>query len=200
METLAYLYIAQENEAPEPRECSFDHQKLSSQAAVLGIACSIGAFGVAGEASAQPCYLPFYPSYTPIYSPYQDYYPVYSYDSDYYPVYSQDYSYSQDYYYYYPDYSYSPDPSSDSGYYPVSPITYYPITSDDLASLGAYGELVSATQTKLANLGYYTGAIDGTYGPATYDAVIAYQSDYGLLVDGVIGPETVSSLGLYAGV
>jgi peptidoglycan hydrolase-like protein with peptidoglycan-binding domain len=41
---------------------------------------------------------------------------------------------------------------------------------------------------------YYTGQIDGIFGPITDDAVRRYQQDKGLTVDGWVGPITWGSL------
>lgn len=76
--------------------------------------------------------------------------------------------------------------------------TQYVYHGDDgVASFGTYGELVTASQQRLKDLGYYTGEIDGLFGPLTEHAVTEYQQAQGLaLVDGIIGPETLASLGV----
>ena len=51
-------------------------------------------------------------------------------------------------------------------------------------------------QTKLKRWGYYTGAIDGIYGPQTKKAVRYFQSKNGLTVDGIVGPKTAAALGM----
>ena len=51
-------------------------------------------------------------------------------------------------------------------------------------------------QTKLKRWGYYTGAIDGIYGPKTKQAVRYFQSKNGLAVDGIVGPKTAAALGM----
>ena len=51
-------------------------------------------------------------------------------------------------------------------------------------------------QTKLKRWGYYTGAIDGIYGPQTKKAVRYFQSKNGLAVDGIVGPKTAAALGM----
>jgi L,D-transpeptidase ErfK/SrfK len=56
------------------------------------------------------------------------------------------------------------------------------------------GSDIAAVQQILYDLGYYTGPIDGIYGTQTRDAVIAFQRDYGLAQDGVVGPETYNAL------
>ena len=53
---------------------------------------------------------------------------------------------------------------------------------------------VSAIQKMLAKLGYYSGAVDGDYGPVTMDAVRRYQAANGLYADGDAGPITIASL------
>ncbi len=49
-------------------------------------------------------------------------------------------------------------------------------------------------QQDLATVGCYSGAIDGTFGPQTDAAVIAFQTASGLEVDGELGPETLAAL------
>lgn len=56
------------------------------------------------------------------------------------------------------------------------------------------GSDVADVQMKLNRLGYYDGPIDGTYGTETRDAVIAFQQDFGLTPDGVVGEDTGSAL------
>ena len=51
-------------------------------------------------------------------------------------------------------------------------------------------------QTKLKRWGYYTGSIDGIYGPQTKKAVRYFQSKNGLAVDGIVGPQTARALGM----
>ena len=57
---------------------------------------------------------------------------------------------------------------------------------------GDKGEYVTLAQTSLAQRGYDLGSygIDGDFGRATEQAVKQFQQDWGLSVDGVIGPAT----------
>ena len=56
------------------------------------------------------------------------------------------------------------------------------------------GELVRRIQSCLTVLGYYSGEIDGQYGPGTKEAVTAFQKQNGLDADGMVGQETKSIL------
>ncbi|WP_294196405.1 peptidoglycan-binding protein [uncultured Sphingomonas sp.] len=58
------------------------------------------------------------------------------------------------------------------------------------------GEDVAQVQTALKAAGVHPGAVDGIYGPATADAVAAFQALRGLVVDGVVGAETREALQL----
>ncbi len=60
--------------------------------------------------------------------------------------------------------------------------------------LGMNGNGVRALQSRLKDLGYYTGSVDGDYGAATQAAVISFQSDNGLTKDGVAGKSTMNAL------
>lgn len=51
-------------------------------------------------------------------------------------------------------------------------------------------------QTKLKNWGYYTGAVDGIYGPKTKEAVKYFQRKNGLTVDGIVGKQTAAAMGI----
>ncbi len=53
---------------------------------------------------------------------------------------------------------------------------------------------IDGIQSALAALGYYFGAITGINDQATKDAVKAFQRDYGLADDGIVGPLTRGAL------
>jgi peptidoglycan hydrolase-like protein with peptidoglycan-binding domain len=53
---------------------------------------------------------------------------------------------------------------------------------------------VAALQTALTELGYYTGLIDGDYGPATTRAMRRFQSEYGLEASGDLDDVTATAL------
>ncbi len=57
---------------------------------------------------------------------------------------------------------------------------------------------VKLVQQKLKNWGYYTGSIDGIYGPKTISAVKYFQRRNGLVVDGIVGNKTLSAMGISA--
>ena len=61
---------------------------------------------------------------------------------------------------------------------------------------GSRGNDVSRVQSKLKQYGYYSGAVDGIFGQATYDAVIWFQKKNSLKADGVVGSATAAALGL----
>jgi uncharacterized surface protein with fasciclin (FAS1) repeats len=60
-----------------------------------------------------------------------------------------------------------------------------------LATLTAY---VAALQADLATLGFYTGPVDGIYGPLTVEAVKALQESAGLLVTGLVDRPTQAAM------
>jgi hypothetical protein len=55
---------------------------------------------------------------------------------------------------------------------------------------------VLAVQTRLTHLGYYSGPVDGIYGPTTRDAVANYQIAANLTVTGTLSAETLKLLAL----
>ena len=59
---------------------------------------------------------------------------------------------------------------------------------------GDTGTQVKVLQTGLAALGYDPGKVDGVYGTATTNAVVAFQKASGLTADGVVGPQTRAAL------
>ena len=91
---------------------------------------------------------------------------------DYLPYYADDY-YPYDYY--------ADSPPADNTAYNINP---------------AANTTVQAVQTQLLHLGYYSGSIDGVFGPATRDAVAKYQIANHLTVTGSLSPGTLQSLGL----
>lgn len=64
---------------------------------------------------------------------------------------------------------------------------------------GSTGQDVKNVQWKLLQWGYYNSAVDGIYGTRTFNAVKRFQRQNGLLVDGVVGPQTAAALGLFFG-
>lgn len=61
---------------------------------------------------------------------------------------------------------------------------------------GARGAPVIELQSRLAQLGFYAGPLDGVFGPKTTSALVAFQKRHGLTADGITGPRTISHLGL----
>jgi peptidoglycan hydrolase-like protein with peptidoglycan-binding domain len=59
-----------------------------------------------------------------------------------------------------------------------------------LLKRGSRGEDVRRLQEALKRLGFDPGPIDGIFGPKTEAAVKAFQKKYGLVVDGIVGPQT----------
>jgi len=59
---------------------------------------------------------------------------------------------------------------------------------------GMSGDNVLKLQTRLRELGYYQGPLDGSYGPGTRSAVAIFQSDNYLDVDGITGLATLAAL------
>lgn len=55
---------------------------------------------------------------------------------------------------------------------------------------GSAGDVVKLLQRRLTNLGYFTGRVDGDFGPRTEAAVLAFQADNNLETDGRFGPLT----------
>jgi hypothetical protein len=96
----------------------------------------------------------------------------------------------------------------DYGYYPWD---FYPYYGYDYYPYDYYTDVepnyqdyanqqpdsnVSAVQTDLTQLGYYSGPIDGLFGADTRTALTRYQIDRHLQVTGSLTNETLQSLGL----
>ena len=67
-------------------------------------------------------------------------------------------------------------------------------TGYETLQFGSEGEAVRKLQNRLSALGYKPGYTDGKYGAATEAAVMAYQANNSLTVDGKAGPATQRSL------
>jgi L,D-transpeptidase ErfK/SrfK len=59
---------------------------------------------------------------------------------------------------------------------------------------GTTGSDVAQLQRDLRKLGYYKASIDGVFGPLTKQAVMSFQTDQGLISDGIVGPYTCFAL------
>ncbi len=76
----------------------------------------------------------------------------------------------------------------------VGPLTWLNLDeadySEPVLKSGSRGLPVRRVQSRLTRAGYDTGGVDGIYGSKTASAVKKLQADYGLTVDGVVGPKT----------
>ena len=81
-----------------------------------------------------------------------------------------------------------------TGYYQTSPQVV--VTKQSVSNVSHSSEALAKAQSKLAGLGYYKGAVDGTYGPQTALAVQQFQADNNLPVSGRLDLKTLSSLGI----
>ena len=91
------------------------------------------------------------------------------------------------------------------GYYPYGAYSYYDngyydegYAPNEYSEYGSgYGDAsVSQVQAALARKGYYRGAIDGSLGPATRNALRQYQRNHGLDVTGRIDRSVIEALRL----
>lgn len=61
---------------------------------------------------------------------------------------------------------------------------------------GDRGDTVREIQQRLKDWGYYYGAVDGIFGYQTEQAVRRFQKKHGLVVDGIVGPNTAAKIGI----
>ena len=93
----------------------------------------------------------------------------------------------------------APDSGNDIALITSSPYTEIPSpdatpTPKSLQRGYTDSEEVRQMQSRLKELGYYKGSPDGDFGPATEDAVKAFQKANGLTADGKAGEKTLSKL------
>ena len=78
----------------------------------------------------------------------------------------------------------------------ITVITFFQSAQAAVYRQGSTGDAVRTIQTKLRNWGYFSGTIDGIYGPKTEEAVKYFQRKNGLTPDGIAGPATLRALGM----
>ena len=123
-------------------------------------------------------------------------YPSYSYYSSY-PYSNWSYGISGGYYpySYYGGYPYS-GYNNYYSYYGGYPYSGYNSYSYYTPTYRYNGSMVAAVQQRLGRLGYYHGVVDGVIGPQTRNAIAAFESRNGLIVDGTIDRAVLDRLGL----
>lgn len=72
--------------------------------------------------------------------------------------------------------------------------TALPSAAPPLLRRGSRGSAVTTLQRDLTNKGYWCGAVDGSFGHLTQQAVWAVQKRNGLVRDAVVGPATRTAL------
>ena len=70
----------------------------------------------------------------------------------------------------------------------------YTATAKSTLMEGNEGEEVTYLQQLLNKKSHATIAVDGHFGPSTKQMVQIYQRNHELVVDGIVGPQTWSSL------
>ncbi|SHK08306.1 uncharacterized protein, YkwD family [Anaerobranca californiensis DSM 14826] len=68
------------------------------------------------------------------------------------------------------------------------------LDTNELLRFGSVGESVQFLQRDLAQLGFNPGPIDGIFGNLTKSAVLLFQQQNNLLVDGIVGRQTKNTI------
>ena len=78
----------------------------------------------------------------------------------------------------------------------VYPLYMQPAVETSTLYWGTTGDDVREVQRRLKNWGYYDEAVDGIYGPKTFQAVKDFQAKHGISTTGTVGPQTRAALGM----
>ena len=73
-------------------------------------------------------------------------------------------------------------------------MTSFAASTSALLSIGSRGDAVSSVQQELLDRGYFDHSVTGYYGHITRSAVLEFQKDNNIRVDGIVGPETREKL------
>ncbi|TGE33389.1 peptidoglycan-binding protein [Desulfosporosinus sp. Sb-LF] len=71
-----------------------------------------------------------------------------------------------------------------------------PVNHCPTLAIGSSGPAVVKLQGLLKTRGFYTGNVDGIFGPITRAAVISFQGSMCLVQDGIVGIKTWTALGV----
>ncbi|NLC32063.1 MAG: peptidoglycan-binding protein, partial [Clostridiales bacterium] len=74
----------------------------------------------------------------------------------------------------------------------LAPPAIYAKPTDSLLRSGSIGPEVTLLQTRLKELGFYLGELDGQFGNGTKSALVLFQQQHGLEPDGMAGIETMN--------
>lgn len=74
------------------------------------------------------------------------------------------------------------------------PINAFATERYEIIKIGDEDSFVTQLQNKLSELGYFSGTATGYFGTVTQQAVIDYQSQHDLVVDGKAGSKTLASI------
>lgn len=72
----------------------------------------------------------------------------------------------------------------------IAQVTDTQATGFPTLTLGSTGEAVRQLQATLTLMGFYQGAVDGSYSESTQTAVTSFQAAAGIAADGIAGPST----------
>ena len=201
METLAYLLVSQDYESQDCGSQGYEF-KLANLAAInlVSLSCMVWLWGLCSGAIAQTYDSEgLYPSSIYAFTADQAYSDRYSGSSTAYLLPETSIYPRSTYAYIQPDRTIAPcgyatpyaGTDSTAGYVPIAPANS---SQGGSLQVGNSGNPVRSLQDLLRNAGYFSSTSTGYFGSATESAVIAFQQDYGLMVDGIAGSQTIAAL------